>query len=76
MLSLPAQVSQQRPNCVEGFSKSLVQELATTIRINAMPQTVTDTQLASKLLRNKDKHKRAHQKNLTYGSWQEWRKFH
>ncbi len=37
---------------VEGLVKSLAAELTPTIRINAIAPTVTDTQLASKLLRN------------------------
>ncbi|TXD81305.1 SDR family oxidoreductase [Subsaximicrobium wynnwilliamsii] len=37
---------------VEGLVKSLGAEMATTLRINAIAPTVTDTQLASKLLRN------------------------
>lgn len=37
---------------VEGLVKSLGAELATTLRINAIAPTVTNTQLASKLLRN------------------------
>lgn len=37
---------------VEGLVKSLGAELAPSIRINAIAPTVTDTQLASKLLRN------------------------
>ncbi|PXX27249.1 SDR family NAD(P)-dependent oxidoreductase [Arenibacter sp. ARW7G5Y1] len=37
---------------VEGLVKSLGAELAPNIRINAIAPTVTDTQLASKLLRN------------------------
>jgi NAD(P)-dependent dehydrogenase (short-subunit alcohol dehydrogenase family) len=37
---------------VEGLVKSLGAELATSIRINAIAPTVTDTDLASKLLRN------------------------
>jgi NAD(P)-dependent dehydrogenase (short-subunit alcohol dehydrogenase family) len=37
---------------IEGLVKSLGAELAPTIRINAIAPTVTDTQLASKLLRN------------------------
>ncbi len=37
---------------VEGLVKSLGAELATTLRINAIAPTVTDTDLASKLLRN------------------------
>ena len=37
---------------VEGLVKSLGAELASTIRINAIAPTVTDTELASKLLRN------------------------
>ncbi|WP_396601540.1 SDR family NAD(P)-dependent oxidoreductase [Algibacter sp. R77976] len=37
---------------IEGLVKSLGAELAPTIRVNAIAPTVTDTQLASKLLRN------------------------
>ncbi|RAJ15733.1 SDR family NAD(P)-dependent oxidoreductase [Arenibacter echinorum] len=37
---------------VEGLVKSLGAELAPNVRINAIAPTVTDTQLASKLLRN------------------------
>ena len=37
---------------VEGLVKSLGAELATSVRINAIAPTVTNTQLASKLLRN------------------------
>ncbi|MDB4168101.1 SDR family oxidoreductase [Polaribacter sp.] len=37
---------------VEGLVKSLGAELAPTIRVNAIAPTVTDTDLASKLLRN------------------------
>jgi NAD(P)-dependent dehydrogenase (short-subunit alcohol dehydrogenase family) len=37
---------------VEGLVKSLAAELAPTIRINAIAPTVTDTDLASRLLRN------------------------
>ncbi|MBR9915601.1 MAG: SDR family oxidoreductase [Algicola sp.] len=37
---------------VEGLVKSLGAEMATTLRINAIAPTVTDTELASKLLRN------------------------
>lgn len=37
---------------VEGITKSLGAELAPTIRVNAIAPTVTDTDLASKLLRN------------------------
>ena len=37
---------------VEGLTKSLGAELAPTVRINAIAPTVTDTDLASKLLRN------------------------
>ena len=37
---------------VEGLVKSLAAELAPTIRINAIAPTVTDTELAAKLLRN------------------------
>jgi NAD(P)-dependent dehydrogenase (short-subunit alcohol dehydrogenase family) len=39
-------------SAVEGLTKSLGAELAPTIRINAIAPTVTDTELASKLLRN------------------------
>lgn len=37
---------------VEGLTKSLAAELAPTVRVNAIAPTVTDTELASKLLRN------------------------
>ena len=37
---------------VEGLTKSLGAELAPTIRVNAIAPTVTDTTLASKILRN------------------------
>ena len=37
---------------VEGLTKSLGAELAPTIRVNAIAPTVTNTELASKLLRN------------------------
>ncbi|WP_339654104.1 SDR family oxidoreductase [uncultured Maribacter sp.] len=37
---------------VEGLVKSLGAELAPTVRVNAIAPTVTETQLASKLLRN------------------------
>ncbi|GAA4281684.1 SDR family NAD(P)-dependent oxidoreductase [Gaetbulibacter aestuarii] len=37
---------------VEGLAKSLAAELAPTVRVNAIAPTVTDTDLASKLLRN------------------------
>ena len=37
---------------VEGLVKSLGAELAPTIRVNAIAPTVTNTELASKLLRN------------------------
>ena len=37
---------------VEGLTKSLGAELAPTIRVNAIAPTITDTDLASKLLRN------------------------
>ncbi|MDU8886358.1 SDR family oxidoreductase [Yeosuana sp. MJ-SS3] len=37
---------------IEGLVKSLAAELAPNIRINAIAPTVTDTELASKLLRN------------------------
>lgn len=39
-------------SAVEGLVKSLAAELAPTIRINAIAPTVTDTELASKLLRS------------------------
>lgn len=39
-------------SAVEGLVKSLGAELAPTIRVNAIAPTVTDTELASKLLRN------------------------
>lgn len=39
-------------SAVEGVVKSLGAELATLLRINAIAPTVTDTELASKLLRN------------------------
>lgn len=39
-------------SAVEGLVKSLGAELAPNIRVNAIAPTVTDTQLASKLLRN------------------------
>ena len=39
-------------SAVEGITKSLGAELAPTIRVNAIAPTVTDTSLASKLLRN------------------------
>lgn len=39
-------------SAVEGFTKSLGAELAPKIRINAIAPTVTNTELASKLLRN------------------------
>ena len=39
-------------SAVEGLVKSLGAELAPTIRINAIAPTVTDTELASKILRN------------------------
>ena len=37
---------------VEGLVKSLAAELAPSVRVNAIAPTVTDTELASKLLRN------------------------
>lgn len=37
---------------IEGLTKSLAAELAPTIRVNAIAPTVTNTSLASKLLRN------------------------
>jgi NAD(P)-dependent dehydrogenase (short-subunit alcohol dehydrogenase family) len=37
---------------VEGLTKSIGAELAPTVRVNAIAPTVTDTDLASKLLRN------------------------
>ena len=39
-------------SAVEGLTKSIGAELAPTVRINAIAPTVTDTELASKLLRN------------------------
>jgi 3-oxoacyl-[acyl-carrier protein] reductase len=39
-------------SAVEGLAKSLGAELAPAIRVNAIAPTVTDTELASKLLRN------------------------
>jgi 3-oxoacyl-[acyl-carrier protein] reductase len=39
-------------SAVEGLAKSLGAELAPTIRVNAIAPTVTNTELASKLLRN------------------------
>lgn len=39
-------------SAVEGLVKSLGAEMTTTLRINAIAPTVTDTDLASKLLRN------------------------
>lgn len=39
-------------SAVEGLVKSLGAELAPTIRVNAIAPTITDTELASKLLRN------------------------
>ena len=39
-------------SAVEGLTKSLGAELAPTIRVNAIAPTITDTDLASKLLRN------------------------
>ncbi|MCF8714414.1 SDR family oxidoreductase [Joostella atrarenae] len=39
-------------SAVEGLSKSLAAEYATQIRFNCIAPTVTDTQLAEKLLRN------------------------
>jgi len=39
-------------SAIEGLTKSLGAELAPTIRVNAIAPTVTDTDLASKLLRN------------------------
>ncbi|OBX21302.1 MULTISPECIES: SDR family NAD(P)-dependent oxidoreductase [Bizionia] len=40
-------------SAVEGLVKSVGAELAPTVRVNAIAPTVTDTELASKLLRNK-----------------------
>jgi NAD(P)-dependent dehydrogenase (short-subunit alcohol dehydrogenase family) len=37
---------------VEGLTKSLAAEFAPKIRVNAIAPTITDTELASKLLRN------------------------
>lgn len=39
-------------SAIEGLTKSLGAELAPTVRVNAIAPTVTDTSLASKLLRN------------------------
>ncbi|MCT4630781.1 SDR family NAD(P)-dependent oxidoreductase [Winogradskyella sp.] len=39
-------------SAIEGLTKSLGAELAPTIRVNAIAPTVTDTELAAKLLRN------------------------
>ncbi|MGB0166959.1 MAG: SDR family NAD(P)-dependent oxidoreductase, partial [Luteibaculum sp.] len=39
---------------VEGFARSLAAELAPTIRVNTIAPTVTDTPLASSLLRNEE----------------------
>lgn len=39
-------------SAVEGLTKSIGAELAPTVRVNAIAPTVTDTDLASKLLRN------------------------
>jgi 3-oxoacyl-[acyl-carrier protein] reductase len=39
-------------SAIEGFTKSLGAELSPTIRVNAIAPTVTDTDLASKILRN------------------------
>ncbi|WP_299100941.1 SDR family NAD(P)-dependent oxidoreductase [uncultured Winogradskyella sp.] len=39
-------------SAIEGLTKSLGAELAPNIRVNAIAPTVTDTELASKLLRN------------------------
>lgn len=39
-------------SAIEGLTKSLGTELAPTIRVNAIAPTVTETDLASKLLRN------------------------
>ena len=39
-------------SAIEGLTKSLGEELAPTIRVNAIAPTVTDTTLAAKLLRN------------------------
>lgn len=39
-------------SAIEGLTKSLGAELAPTVRVNAIAPTVTDTELASKLLRN------------------------
>lgn len=52
-LGMPFHASIAASKCaVEGLVKSLGAELAPTIRVNAIAPTVTDTQLASKLLRN------------------------
>lgn len=39
-------------SAIEGLTKSIGAELAPTVRVNAIAPTVTDTDLASKLLRN------------------------
>jgi len=39
-------------SAIEGLTKSLGAELAPTVRVNAIAPTITDTTLASKLLRN------------------------
>ncbi|MDY2588042.1 SDR family NAD(P)-dependent oxidoreductase [Winogradskyella aquimaris] len=39
-------------SAIEGITKSIGAELAPTVRVNAIAPTVTDTDLASKLLRN------------------------
>jgi len=52
-LGMPFHASIAASKCaVEGLVKSLGAELAPTIRVNAIAPTVTDTDLASKLLRN------------------------
>ncbi|MCK0188415.1 SDR family oxidoreductase [Arenibacter sp. F20364] len=52
-LGMPYHASIAAAKCgVEGLVKSLGAELAPSLRINAIAPTVTDTQLASKLLRN------------------------
>lgn len=52
-LGMPFHASVAVAKCgVEGLTKSLGAELAPTVRVNAIAPTVTDTDLASKLLRN------------------------
>jgi NAD(P)-dependent dehydrogenase (short-subunit alcohol dehydrogenase family) len=39
-------------SAIEGLTKSVAADLAPKIRVNAIAPTITDTELASKLLRN------------------------